>query len=104
MKKVICSGIIVLMMMSLCSVAYGASQRTDTKIERGSKNLALGWTEIPKSVMDTTKEKNVLVGLTLGTLEGLFNAVARTISGVADVTTAPMGRQDEPAVKPEMVK
>ena len=64
MKRTVCSGLIVLMIMGICSVAYGEG-KIDSKLERGSKNVALGWTEIPKSIMDTTKEENVLVGLTL---------------------------------------
>jgi len=104
MKKAICSGLIVLLVMSLCPVAYGADSALDSKLERGSKNAVTGWTEIPKSVLDTTKEKNIVYGLTLGLFEGLLNAFARTVSGVADVATAPMGQQSEPAVQPEMVK
>jgi len=104
MKKFVGCGLIVLMILGLCSVAYaGGKATTYSKAERGSRNIALGWTEIPKSFMDTTKEKNVLFGLTFGALEGVLNAVARTVSGIVDVGTLPMGSYDKPAVKPSMV-
>jgi len=104
MKRIIASGLIALMIMSIWSVACDAAPKIDDgKLERGSKNALLGWTEVPKTILDTTKEKNLLVGLTLGTLEGIINAFARTVSGVVDVGTLPVGEQGEPAVKPAMV-
>ena len=105
MRKVIASGLIVLMIMSFCSFAYGAEKQTSySKAERGTRNLVLGWTEIPKSILNTTKEKNLIAGLTIGTLEGIVNAFARTVSGTVDITTMPMGSYDKPAVKPEIIE
>jgi hypothetical protein len=43
------------------------------------------------------------MGMTLGVLEGIFNAFARTASGVVDTATAPIGSSKEPTVKPSMV-
>lgn len=104
MKRILSSVLIVLIIISFCSAADAAGNKSAvSKIERGSKNAALGWTEIPKSVLDTTKEKNIIVGLTVGLLEGVLNAFARTASGIADVATAPLGTYDKPAIKPEMV-
>jgi putative exosortase-associated protein (TIGR04073 family) len=99
MKRFIVCGLIVLMIIGFYSSAYG-----DSKLERGSKNLALGWTEIPKSITETTKEKNAIIGITLGTLEGILNAFARTVSGAVDVSTLPITGQEKPAVKPAMIE
>jgi putative exosortase-associated protein (TIGR04073 family) len=104
MKRILSSGLIVLMIMSLCSIAYGAEKSPVTKGERGFKNLVLGWTEIPKSVIDTSKDKNLLVGCTFGVLKGVVNAFARTVSGTADITTAPIGSYEKQPVKPSMVE
>jgi len=103
MKKFVSSGLIVLMILSVCSMAYAGDKAATSKVERGTRNIVLGWTEIPKSVMDTTKEKNALIGFTFGALEGILNAFARTVSGIADVGTLPMGSYDKPAVKPSMI-
>ena len=94
------------MFMGLCSLTYGADDGKNTaytKGERGVKNIALGWTEIPKTIYDTSKEKNMFVGLTFGTLKGVFNAFARTVSGSADVVSAPMGSYEKQPMKPTMV-
>lgn len=105
MRRVISCGLIVLMIMGICSFVYGEEQKTTyTKGERGFKNVALGWTEIPKTVLDTSKEKNVLVGLTVGTLKGIANAFARTISGAVDIVTMPAGNYQKQAIKPTMVE
>lgn len=105
MKKFVGFGLIVLMILSLCSVAYaGGKGASYSKAERGTRNIVLGLTEIPKSIRETTKEENALVGITFGTLEGILNAFARTVSGIIDVGTLPMGSYDKPAVKPSMVE
>jgi len=103
MRRAIVSGLIVIMIMSFCSFAHGDAAR-DNKIDRGLKNVALGWTEIPKSVVETSKEQNVIVGVTGGLIKGVLNAAARTISGAADVGTAPIGDPSKPAIKPEIIE
>lgn len=73
-----------------------------TKAERGLKNAALGWTEIPKRIIDKTKESNPISGLLVGAWQGTCKAFARTASGVSDLATFPIGRYDKPAVLPDM--
>jgi putative exosortase-associated protein (TIGR04073 family) len=106
MKGIIASGLIVLMIMSSCSLAFGAEKKEGTaytKGERGFKNVVLGWTEIPKSIVNTSKKKNILIGLTVGTLEGIVNAFARTVSGTADFATMPVGSYKKQPIKPQMI-
>lgn len=58
------------------------------KAERGTMNVLFGWTELPKSIVDVTKEaKNPFWGILKGGYEGLVTAVARTTSGVVDIVT-----------------
>lgn len=83
--------------------AGGEKAERGAKLERGAKNLAFGWTEIPKSIVDTSKSSNALVGITVGTIKGVFQAVARTVSGAVDVATFPVAAYDRPAIKPSMV-
>ena len=73
------------------------------KAERGFMNAAFGWSEIPKRIVDKTKEyNNPIKGLLVGAFQGTCKAFARTTSGVADLVTFPIGSYDKPAVLPDM--
>ncbi len=72
------------------------------KAERGFMNAAFGWTEIPKRIVDKTKESNPIKGLLLGTFQGTCKAFARTASGISELATFPIGRYDKPHVLPDM--
>lgn len=72
------------------------------KAERGFTNIAFGWTEIPKRIVDKTKESNPIKGLFLGLFQGTCKAFARTASGVGDLVTFPIGGYDKPAILPDM--
>ena len=72
------------------------------KAERGFTNIAFGWTEIPKRVVDKTKESNPIKGLFLGLWQGTCKAFARTASGVGDLVTFPIGGYEKPAILPDM--
>ena len=75
------------------------------KAERGIKNLLFGWTEIPKSIIQVTRDsKNPLWGLTGGTLKGVGKAFPRTVSGAADLISFPMGDYDKMPVHPDELK
>lgn len=114
--------LIILMVISIATLTYakGASigpankagetkstsaaleHRPGMKAERGVKNILFGWTEIPKSIIQVTKDsKNPLWGITGGTLKGIGKAVPRTVSGAADVISFPMGDYDKMPVKPD---
>lgn len=72
------------------------------KAERGVKNILFGWTDIPRSIIQVTRDsKNPIWGLTAGTLKGIGKAVPRTVSGVADVVSFPIGDYDKMPVKPD---
>ncbi|MFH1305291.1 MAG: exosortase system-associated protein, TIGR04073 family [Candidatus Omnitrophota bacterium] len=68
------------------------------KAERGLTNVLLGWTEIPGKVISLTKKTNPVQGLVFGVFQGTCNAFVRTVSGVADVVTFPIGRYDKPVI------
>lgn len=72
------------------------------KLERGFSNTAFGWTEIPKRVVDKTKESNPIRGSVLGIFQGTCRAFARTASGISEVLTFPVGRYDRPRVLADM--
>ena len=105
MQKIFTVLLAVLVTLSFTTMVFAAQpvKGLETKLHRGTKNVVLGWTEIPKNIVDTSKKSGGLVGITVGTVKGIFQAVARTVSGVVDVVTFPIGNYDKPAVKPSMV-
>jgi len=73
------------------------------KAERGVINIALGWTEVPKCIVEVSNaSNNPIRGLIVVTLGGLCKAVARTFSGIIDVATFPFGRYDKPMMMPDV--
>jgi len=70
------------------------------KFARGAKNVMFGWTEAPKRIVDLTKEtNNPIWGLLAGGFQGTLKAIARTISGVGDMVTAPISPEKPPFVQ-----
>ena len=73
------------------------------KAERGFMNVVYGWTEVPKRVVDKTKEyNNPIKGVLLGVFQGTCKAFARTASGAFDLATFPVGKYDKPKILPDM--
>ena len=70
------------------------------KAENGFLNLAFGWTELPKKIVEVTKETNPIQGLLWGSWQGTVKAISRTANGVADLATFPIGRYEKPKVLP----
>jgi len=92
-------------------LSFGATQQSfqdkrkqvGLKAERGVGNFLYGWTEIPKRVVDITKESNNPIwGLIAGVYQGTGKAFARTTSGVVDVLTAGIKSDEKPFVQPDM--
>ncbi|HPM43629.1 MAG TPA: hypothetical protein PLV52_07340 [Candidatus Omnitrophota bacterium] len=67
------------------STAINTDNKTKKEeFSQGAKDAILGWTEIPKSVVQVTNEsKNPLTGLTRGALKGITRAFSKTVSGIA---------------------
>ncbi|MFC1548517.1 exosortase system-associated protein, TIGR04073 family [Candidatus Omnitrophota bacterium] len=119
MRKFLTVFIIAILMVSFSLTSFAADMPTRTgvqktapgatypagpiqKAERGFMNAVFGWTEIPKRIVDKTKESNPIKGLLLGTWQGSCKAFARTASGLADLVTFPIGGYDKPAILPDM--
>lgn len=116
-------GLIILLALSVAGLSYaGTSNVTPAnkgtgavhppkanlagmKAERGIKNILFGWTEIPKSIIQVTRDsKNPFWGITGGTLKGIGKAFPRTVSGAADVVSFPIGDYNKMPVKPDELK
>jgi len=103
MKKILVVMVIAAMAFVLSSSAFASEKASALKLKRGLTNVAFGWTEIPKNIIDTSKQSNGLNGVTIGTLKGVLQTFARTVSGVVDVLTFPIAPTEGPALKPSMV-
>ena len=71
------------------------------KAGNGIANLATGWLEIPKNVINTTNNNNFIVGFFGGMLKGMVNMAGRTGVGVIDLVTFPIPTQ--PIVQPALI-
>lgn len=78
----------------MAGIAYAGSDQpaatTSPDAGRSIKDILFGWTEIPGSIVQVTKDsRNPLWGLTVGTLKGIGRAFSRTIPAVSEATSAP---------------
>ncbi|WP_367025252.1 exosortase system-associated protein, TIGR04073 family [Methylococcus sp. ANG] len=78
---------------------YGTT--TTLKLGSGLSNLTLGWLEIPKNMINTSNQTNVLFGISGGLFKGLLHTVGRTLTGAVDFLTFPV--PTEPIAHPEFV-
>ncbi|MFC1807616.1 exosortase system-associated protein, TIGR04073 family [Candidatus Omnitrophota bacterium] len=102
MKKLLIIALLVSFVIGTVSMSALAVE--EGKAKRGAKNTLLGWTEIPKTIMQVTKDTdNPFLGITVGLLKGIANTFARTTSGMADLVTLPSG-ESEPLMKETMVE
>lgn len=120
--RILKMALITLMILSMVSFSYAettnispgnkdagagtsSSRGAGIKAERGVKNILFGWTEIPRSIIQVTRDsKNPIWGITGGTLKGIGKAFPRTVSGVADLASFPMADYNKPPVKPDELK
>ncbi len=108
MKKLIVIVLSVVMIFGILTLSASAEPKKidGDRLERGTKNVALGWTEIPNSVVKVTKDtNNPFLGITVGLVKGLLNTVARTTSGAVDMVSSPARpKQKAAAINPQMVE
>lgn len=76
-------------------------QKAINKLDRGVVNAATFWLEIPAEVAKVSNEENPLMGVTVGTVHGLFASVVRAGSAAFDTVTFFIPPFDKPIVKPE---
>lgn len=74
---------------------------TVDKLSGGVTNILSSWLEIPKNVINTTNEANLLFGLTGGLLKGFINTGGRFLVGVVEIVTFPV--PTKPVTQPVLV-
>lgn len=70
---------------AMAEASYGEMVRT--KLASGLTNMSFGLFEIPKNVINTSNEVNVLLGATGGVLKGTLHTVGRLLAGSVDFLT-----------------
>ncbi|HUL11180.1 MAG TPA: exosortase system-associated protein, TIGR04073 family [Methylococcaceae bacterium] len=85
------------------SEAASGDYGTEVGMKFGSalSNLALGWLEIPKTVLATTNQVNLGLGLSGGVVKGILHGIGRTLTGAVDMLTFPLPTQ--PIAEPQFV-
>jgi len=101
--KIIVLCLILLTLVS--SAAFADGPGPFTKLGRGAANVATGWIEIPKEMVNVTENKNDIMGLFVAPFTGLWKAIVRTVAGAYEIVTfpIPMPAEYEPIVQPEYV-
>jgi len=89
-----------LLAFSSVSIAEESSygEKIGQKTLRGLSNATLGILEVPKGIIKTTNDSNLLYGVTAGTFLGLINTLGRTGVGALDLITFPL--PTKPVVQP----
>lgn len=68
--------------------SYGS--KVGHKALNGFTNITTSFLEIPKSIINTTNESNLVFGIFGGLVKGVINTGGRIITGTTDLITAPM--------------
>lgn len=89
-----CILICALMMTSTAQAEDDYLTGFSNKLSQGLANMAFGFIEIPKNVINISNEHNILVGLTWGVVRGVAHAASRTLVGGAEFLTSPIPTGD----------
>jgi len=88
---------------SSCCPTASQDYGTEVGMKLGSSlsNIALGWLEVPKTVLATTNQVNLALGLSGGVVKGILHTMGRTLTGVIDLLTFPLPTR--PIADPQFV-
>lgn len=108
MRRTIVGTVFLCLVVSQVAWAAGGvgSYNWLDKLRRGAINIVTSPVEVARDIHNTTQEKNLLVGWTVGLLQGLGEGVVRFGAGVIEVLTCPFNFPDSrkaPILDPEYV-
>jgi len=78
---------VAMFMVASPAIASDYTNQVVDKFSRGFANTLTGWVELPKDIVNTSKQSNVGVGLTVGLVKGIMNTVGRTVVGAVELVT-----------------
>ena len=91
---------------SVWAIVEAKSYTWQDKLKRGAINIATSPVEIAREIHNTTQEKNLLVGWTIGLAKGFGEGIVRFGAGVLDLFTFPFDFPEgnkAPLLDPEFV-
>ena len=103
MKKISLLLAILIMVSFVCTDVYAGN--AIGKLGRGIANVATGWVEIPKEMINVTEQDNDIKGFFVAPFTGLWKGISRTFCGVYEIITFPLPIPAEyaPVIEPEYV-
>lgn len=100
MIKRICLLMIILQLLIL--PLYAQDYNPLRKLSRGIVGASLGWTEMPRQMIEVNKEEGEVAGFFLGCFKGLLCTVGRTLLGMYEIVTFLLPSY-RPLVEPEFL-
>jgi putative exosortase-associated protein (TIGR04073 family) len=74
------------------------------KLAEGIGETATGWVEVPKQMVDTSKETNPIEGVTVGTIKGAGETAVKTTTGAIKTGTFYIPEEKKEPVEEEAPK
>ena len=72
-----------------------------TKLTRGLVNTTTGWLEIPSQMAARKEDGTVVLWMVHGFIYGTIMGFTRTLYGLYDIVTFPIGPYDTPRMEPD---
>lgn len=79
--------------------SYGS--KVGHKALNGFTNMTTAILEIPKNIINTSNDSNIILGSVGGLAKGIVHTLGRMMTGLADLVTAPL--PTKPIVQPEYI-
>ncbi len=102
MKKIIFPVLLLSLLISstpsLANEQQSYADKIGTKAINSLSNITTAFIEIPKSIINTTNNSNIVYGLLGGIFKGSVNTVGRILVGTVDLITFPI--PTKPVAKP----
>ena len=102
LKKIVLLTLVVMLAVSMTAFAAD-DQNAGTKLARGGANFLAGWLEFPKQIYTVSRDQNAYIGLTYGTVKGLYEGIARTGMGLFETVTCVVPPYEKVFIEPEYV-
>lgn len=84
-----------------CALMLGSAAKAESyqsgltnKLSQGLANIAFGFIEIPKNVINISSHQNIFAGMTWGIVRGVTHGVSRTLVGGVELLTSPIPTND----------